>query len=64
MAFCYNQVKKLKEKIRIAAEKEEKAFYNHRATKEWKKDLESFNVTWEKPFLRDASCNRCIQKDI
>ena len=30
------------------------AFYNRRATKEWKKDLDPFNVTWEKPFLEDA----------
>ena len=52
--FVIIKSKKLKKKIRIAAEKEEKAFYNRRATKEWKKDLDPFNVTWEKPFLEDA----------
>ena len=52
--FVIIKSKKLKKKIRIAAEKEEKAFYSHRATKEWKKDLDPFNVTWKKPFLEDA----------
>ena len=52
--FVIVKSKKLKKKIRVAAEKEEKAFYNRRATKEWKKDLDPFNVTWEKPFLEDA----------
>ena len=52
--FVIIKNKKLKKKIRIAAEKEEMAFYNHRATKEWKKDLDPFNVTWKKPFLEDA----------
>ena len=52
--FVIVKSKKLKKEIRIAAEKEERAFYNHRATKEWKKDLDPFNVTWEKPFLEDA----------
>ena len=37
--FVIIKSKKLKKKIRAAAEKEEMAFYNHRATKEWKKDL-------------------------
>ena len=52
--FVIIKSKKLKKKIRVAAEKEEKAFYNRRATKEWKKDLDPFNVTWKKPFLEDA----------
>ena len=52
--FVIIKSKKIKKEIRIAAEKEEKAFYNRRATKEWKKDLDPFNVTWEKPFLEDA----------
>ena len=52
--FVIIKSKKLKKKIRTAAEKEEMAFYNRRATKEWKKDLDPFNVTWEKPFLEDA----------
>ena len=52
--FVIIKSKKIKKEIRIAAEKEERAFYNYRATKEWKKDLDPFNVTWEKPFLEDA----------
>lgn len=52
--FVIIKSKKLKKKIRTAAEKEEMAFYNRRATKEWKKDLDPFNVTWEKPFLEEA----------
>ena len=52
--FVIIKSKKIKKEIRIAAEKEERAFYNYRATKEWKKDLDPFNLTWEKPFLEDA----------
>ena len=52
--FVIIKSKKIKREIRIAAEKEERAFYNYRVTKEWKKDLDPFNVTWEKPFLEDA----------
>ena len=52
--FVIIKSKKIKKEIRVAAEKEEWAFYNYRATKEWKKDLDPFNVTWEKPFLEDA----------
>ena len=52
--FVIIKSKKVKKEIRIAAEKEERAFYNYRATKEWKKDLDPFNVTWEKSFLEDA----------
>ena len=62
--FVIIKSKKLKKKIRIAAEKEEMAFYNRRATKEWKKDLDPFNVTWEKPFLEDASSLIVVFKKI
>ena len=62
--FVIIKSKKLKKKIRTAAEKEEMAFYNRRATKEWKKDLDPFNVTWEKPFLEDASSLIVVFKKI
>ena len=44
----------IKEKIRKAAEKEEKEFYGHRATKEWLEDLNQFGTDWHKPFLEIA----------
>ena len=42
---------KVKQKIREAAEAEEKEFYNHRATKQWLEDLNQFGTDWHKPFL-------------
>ena len=54
----------IKKKIRIAAEKEEKKFYEHRATEEWLKDLNKFGTDWNKPFLENApeeySSNRIL----
>ena len=44
----------IKKKIRIAAEKEEKKYYEHRATEEWLKDLNKFGTDWNKPFLENA----------
>ena len=44
----------IKKDIRLAAEKEEKAFYSHRASEEWLKDLEPFETSWSKPFLEIA----------
>ena len=44
----------IKKDIRLAAEKEEKAFYSHRASEEWLKDLEPFETSWFKPFLEIA----------
>ena len=44
----------IKKDIRLAAEKEEKAFYSHRASEEWLKDLEPFETNWSKPFLEIA----------
>ncbi|MDG1136572.1 MAG: nitroreductase family protein [Bacteroidales bacterium] len=52
--FVIVQDKEVKAKIRIAAEKEEKEFYSHRATKEWLEDLNQFGTNWEKPFLEEA----------
>ena len=44
----------IKKEIRMAAEKEEKAFYSYRASGEWLKDLEPFETNWSKPFLETA----------
>lgn len=44
----------IKKEIRVAAEKEEKAFYNYRAPDEWLKDLQPFETDWSKPFLETA----------
>ncbi len=44
----------LKKKIREAAEIEERAFYNGRATKERLADIEKFGTDSDKPFLETA----------
>ena len=44
----------IKKDIRLAAEKEEKAFYNYRASDEWLKDLEPFETNSSKTFLEIA----------
>jgi len=44
----------VKKDIRMAAEKEEKAFYRGRASDQWLKDLEPFETSWSKPFLEIA----------
>ena len=44
----------IKKESRIAAEKEEKAFYEHRAPDYWLKDLNQFGTDWHKPFLEIA----------
>ena len=44
----------VKKKIRIAAEREEKEFYTHRAPDEWLADLNQFGTDWHKPFLEMA----------
>ena len=44
----------LKKDIRIAAEKEEKEFYEHRASDDWLEDLNQFGTDWHKPFLEIA----------
>ena len=45
---------KIKKKIRLAAEKEEKSFYTHRAPQSWLDDLNKFGTDWNKEFLEDA----------
>ena len=44
----------LKKEIRIAAEKEEKSFYNEKAPQEWLHALEPFGTDENKPFLETA----------
>jgi nitroreductase len=44
----------LKRKIRLAAELEEKEFYEHKISDEWREDLAPLGTTWEKPFLEIA----------
>lgn len=44
----------IKKQIRAAAEKEEKAFYQERATDGWLKDLAPIGTNWQKPFLEEA----------
>ena len=44
----------IKKQIRTEAEKEEREFYNGRATEEWLADLEQFDTNESKPFLEVA----------
>jgi iodotyrosine deiodinase len=44
----------IKQRIREAAEDEEKAFYAGRAGKEWLDALSHLGTDWEKPFLTEA----------
>ncbi|MEQ8360504.1 MAG: nitroreductase family protein [Cytophagales bacterium] len=49
--FCLIKDKKIKQKIREAAEKEEYDSYHGRMSETWLKDLEPFGTNWEKPFI-------------
>ena len=44
----------MKNKIRVAAELEEKEFYEHRASEEWLRALEPLGTNEVKPFLETA----------
>lgn len=44
----------VKREIRIAAEEEEREFYEHRAPAEWLKALAALGTDWRKPFLETA----------
>ena len=44
----------VKREIRIAAESEEKEFYEHRAPKAWLEALAPLGTDWHKPFLETA----------
>ena len=52
--FVIIKNKKIKKKIRISAEKEEKEFYSTKATKEWLKALEPLGTDKNKEFLEIA----------
>ena len=52
--FVIVENQKIKKRIKIAAEKEEKEFYSHKAPEEWLKDLEQFDTNEKKPFLEIA----------
>ena len=41
----------IKKEIRVAAEKEEKEFYGHRASDDWLEDLNQFKTDWKNHFL-------------
>ena len=45
---------KVKREIRVAAEAEEKEFYEHRAPKAWLEVLAPLGTDWHKPFLETA----------
>lgn len=53
-SFCLISSAEIKEKIRIAAEAEEKENYSGRMSEQWLKDLNPFGTNWEKPFLEIA----------
>lgn len=44
----------VKHEIRVAAEEEEREFYEHRAPKEWLEALAPLGTDWRKPFLEIA----------
>ena len=52
--FVIVKDRSIKKKIRIAAEKEEKEFYENRAPDYWLEDLNQFKTDWNKPFLETA----------
>jgi len=52
--FIIVQDKSLKNKIRTAAEKEEKEFYINRAPQSWLNDLQKLGTNWKKEFLETA----------
>ena len=52
--FVIIKDKKIKKKIRIAAEIEEKEFYNKKAPKEWLKALEPLGTDEDKQFIEHA----------
>lgn len=62
--FVLVENEKVKKKIRVAAEKEEKEFYNHRAPDDWLKDLNQFETDWRKPFLEEAPYLIIVFKEI
>lgn len=52
--FAVVESSEIKKEIRIAAEAEEKEFYNRRAPQDWLDDLKPFGTNDKKPFLETA----------
>ena len=52
--FAVVQTPELKQQIRVEAEKEERAFYEERATQAWLDDLAPLGTDANKPFLETA----------
>lgn len=52
--FCLISNPEIKQKIRLAAEEEEKVSYESRMSDTWKSDLKPLGTNWEKPFLEEA----------
>lgn len=52
--FVVIEDKQVKKKIRVAAEEEEKEFYERRASEEWLKALAPLGTNEQKPFLEKA----------
>lgn len=52
----------VKRQIRVAAEKEEREFYERRASDEWLRDLEPLGTDADKPFLEVAPWLICVFK--
>ncbi len=52
--FCVVSDPEIKQKIRVAAEKEEYENYHGRMSPEWIEDLLPFGTDWHKPFLETA----------
>jgi len=44
----------VKQRIRSAAEEEERAFYGRRASREWLRAIEAIGTDWRKPHIEDA----------
>lgn len=62
--FCAISNKKVKQKIREAAEAEEYASYNGRMNEEWLEDLKPFGTDWHKPFLETAPWIIVVFKEV
>jgi len=62
--FVIVKNKNIKKQIRIAAEKEEKEFYEHRAPRSWLDDLKILGTDWEKGFLETAPYLIVIFKEL
>ena len=52
--FIIVQDAEIKKKIRDAAEKEEREFYENRAPQQWLNDLKQFETNWRKEYLEIA----------